>query len=67
MTSRVFDNGAGATLLQTANQTTLSAALVTTTAVKSSGYGFQTSAKFLALRDLVISMRAALIAAGIGK
>lgn len=70
MTSRTYDNGGGATLLQSANRTTLAAALVTTTIVKTTGaltYGFNTSAKGQALVDLVVSMRAALIAAGIGK
>jgi hypothetical protein len=69
MTSRVFDNGGGATLLQTANRTSLAAALATTTCIKTTGaltYGFSTSNKGQALIDLVVSMRAALIAAGIG-
>jgi hypothetical protein len=69
MTSRVFDDGAGATLLQTANRVTLAAALATTTGIKTTGaatYGFSTSAKAQALIDLVVSMRAALVTAGIG-
>jgi len=66
--SRVFDNGSGATLLQSANRTTLSAALATTTPIKTTGatFGFSTSAKMNAVLSLVTSMRAALIAAGIG-
>jgi hypothetical protein len=66
--SRVFDNGSGATLLQTANQAALTSALATTTCIKTTGaltYGFSTSAKGQALIDLVVSMRAALVAAGI--
>jgi hypothetical protein len=66
--SRVFDNGSGATLLQSANRSTLTSALATTTVIKTTGaltYGFSTSAKGKALVDLVISMRAALVAAGI--
>ncbi len=67
--SRVFDNGSGATLLQAANRTALSTALATTTPVKASAgpvFGFSTSAKMNALTSLVTSMRAALVAAGIG-
>lgn len=67
--SRVFDNGTGATLLQSANRTSLSAALATTTPVKASAgpvFGFSTSAKMNALTSLVTSMRTALINAGIG-
>jgi hypothetical protein len=66
--SRVFDNGSGATLLQTPNRVALTSALATTTCIKTTGaltYGFSTSAKGQALIDLVVSMRAALVAAGI--
>jgi hypothetical protein len=43
--------------------------LATTTGIKTTGaatYGFSTSAKAQALIDLVVSMRAALVTAGIG-
>jgi hypothetical protein len=66
--SRVFDNGSGATLLQSSNRSALTSALATTTVIKTTGaltYGFSTSAKGQALVDLVVSMRAALVAAGI--
>lgn len=68
MTERIYDNGGGAKLLQTANRYTLTSALATTTIIKTTGaltYGFSTSAKGLALVALVNSMRAALLAKGI--
>jgi hypothetical protein len=68
--AKVLDNGTGATLRQTANRYTLTSALATTTAIKTTGaltYGFSTSAKAQALIDLVVSMRAALLDAGICK
>ena len=70
MTARVYDSGGGATLRQTANRYTLTSALATTTAIKTTGaltYGFSTSAKGNALIALVNSMRAALLDAGICK
>lgn len=69
MTTRYVDNGSGAKLNQSANCVTLAAALATTTGIKTTGaltYGFSTSAKAQALIDLVVSMRAALVTAGIG-
>lgn len=69
MTIKYLDDGAGAKLNQSANCVTLAAALATTTAIKTTGagtYGCSTSAKMQALIDLVVSMRAALVTAGIG-
>lgn len=66
--TKVFDNGTGAVLNQAANRYSIPSALATTTCVKTTGaltYGFSTSAKGQALIDLVVAMRAALIAAGI--
>jgi hypothetical protein len=66
--SRVFDNGSGATLRQSANRYSVPAALATTTCIKTTGaltYGFSTSAKGQALIDMVVAMRAALLDAGI--
>lgn len=67
MTSRVFDNGSGATLLQSANRTA-GTALATTTIVKTTGaltFGFSTSAKGNAVVALVNAMYTAMKAAGI--
>ncbi len=68
MTARVFDNGGGATLRQSANRYTVPAALATTTCIKTTGaltYGFSTSAKGQAVIDMVVAIRAALVAKGI--
>lgn len=68
MTERTYDNGGGAVLLQAANRYSVPDALATTTVIKTTGeltYGFSTSAKGQALVDLVVAMRAALIAKGI--
>jgi hypothetical protein len=68
MTERIYDNGGGAKLRQSANRYTVPAALATTTCIKTTGaltYGFSTSAKGQALIDMVVAMRAALLDAGI--
>lgn len=67
MTTRIYDNGPGAKLLQAANRTA-STSLASTPIVKTTGaltFGFSTSAKGNALVALVVAMRTALINAGI--
>lgn len=70
MTSRVFDNGSGATFLQAANQPVLGAALTTMTPSKASSgtcFGFATSAKFNEFVARVDAIHGALLAIGAGK
>lgn len=66
MTERIFDNGGGAKLLQTANRSTLTSALATCIPVKITlAFGYSTSTKMKAAHALLTSIRAALIAKGI--
>ena len=67
---RVYDNGSGATLLQSANRPVLVTALVTCKPVKASAgpvFGFSTSTAMKAMHNLLASVRAALLTVGAGK
>jgi len=62
---KVFDDGAGAVVLQPKNMSVITTGVITTAATSTSPFGFATAAQADALVTAVNAMRAALISAGI--